>query len=177
MVDRLEAWVQNLLDLTRPLVLQRNVQDVTSVLQDVVAVLKPKGSAKGLEFFTEFPSEPLWASIDASLMEQALVAVVTNAIEASPPGARVQVRAHLDRETGWAVITVQDEGAGIPAHLLEKVFAPYFTTKADGIGLGLTMAKKIIEAHGGVIRIASQERQGTTVIIRLPMGDGACPKS
>jgi signal transduction histidine kinase len=176
-VDRLEAWVQNLLDLTRPLVLQRNVQDVTSVLQDVVAILRPKGSTKGLELVTEFPSEPLRTSIDAGLMEQALVAVVANAIEASPPGARVQIRAHLDRETGWVVITVQDEGAGIPAHLLEKVFVPYFTTKADGMGLGLTMAKKIIEAHGGVIKIASQEGQGTTVTIRLPMGGGACPES
>jgi len=102
--------------------------------------------------------------------EQAVVSVVSNAIQASTAGQTVRVAARLcDQATGCWEIEVADDGSGIAPDVIDKVFLPFFTTKADGTGLGLGLAKSIIEQHGGQILVSSTPGRGSVFTLRLPV--------
>ena len=91
---------------------------------------------------------------------------MANAIEASGPDDRVFVVSRVTQE--GVTIQVRDEGLGISKEIRDKVFDPYFTTKPDGVGLGLAMAKKVMHAHQGTIELHSDEGRGTTVALCYP---------
>ena len=90
-----------------------------------------------------------------------------NAIEASNRGEMVEVRAEASKNR--FVIRIKDYGGGMDSEMLENVFIPFYTKKSSGTGLGMAIAKKIIEAHQGSIRIDSREHSGTEVIVDLPL--------
>ena len=113
---------------------------------------------------------------DPETMEAALRAVVKNGIEFNRPGGEVRVELRRADRDGrpWLVIRVLDSGIGIPEHDLEKVFDTFWqggnvlTGKPRGIGLGLTIAKRVVDGHGGTIRVTSRVSEGTEVTIALP---------
>lgn len=164
-VDRLERWVQNLLVYMRSVSLQLVPQELNQLIEQVLVTLQPDIAAKGLQPELRLAPLPLVAG-DASWLEQILAALLSNAIEASAPAAQLVITSAVD--AGRVTVHIADTARGIPSHLLEQVFRPYFTTKPKGIGLGLSMAKKIIEAHGGTIALHSKEGRGTTVTLAFP---------
>ena len=105
-------------------------------------------------------------SVDGLRLQRALTNLVTNAIEASPKGQKVLLTLQADQEK--VVIGVRDQGAGMDEETLENIFVPFFSKKSQGTGLGMAIAKKVIEAHGGEINIRSQPGHGTEVRIELP---------
>ena len=106
------------------------------------------------------------AKVDPDQLRQAIDNLVRNAIEASPSGARVSVRA---RRAGAAhVVEIEDHGPGIPAEALPRIFDLYFTTKPDGTGVGLAVTHQIVEAHGGSIEVDSEAGRGTRMIVTHP---------
>jgi two-component system nitrogen regulation sensor histidine kinase GlnL len=110
--------------------------------------------------------------LDEGYLEQALVSLLSNACEAAPERGRVVITSRLMREgegAGVVAVDLADDGAGIPPEMLQKVFTPYFTTKSDGVGLGLTMAQKIISSHGGNLSVSNRPEGGTAVQILLPI--------
>ncbi len=118
------------------------------------------------------PAGPPGALVDRTLIGRALTNLVENALHAMPAGGSLRLRA--DREAGVVTITVTDTGIGMDEESLGRMFEPYFSTKATGTGLGLTIAKRNVELHGGSIEIASRRGSGTSVRIRLPLtGDPA----
>jgi signal transduction histidine kinase len=104
-------------------------------------------------------------------MERAMENIIRNALEVSQPGDRVEVRAGY-QDRGW-VFAVTDQGAGIPAKDLSSVFDPFFTTKAKGTGLGLAMARNIVEAHKGSVRAENIPSGGARFEIKVPTGVAA----
>ena len=100
-------------------------------------------------------------------MEQVLVAVLANALDASGPDDKVFITSLVTQDA--VAIHIRDEGVGIAQETLDKVFNPYFTTKPDGVGLGLAMAKKVMTAHQGTIELHSEVGQGTTVTLSCPL--------
>lgn len=164
-VDRLECWVQGLLSYMRPLTLQPMPQDLNGVIQEALAILRQEVTFKGLRLTLALPPLPR-IEVDARWMEQVLSAILRNAIEASSPGGRLFISSSCGAD--GIRVRIEDEGKGIPREILDKVFVPYFTTKPEGLGLGLAMAKKIVEAHQGVITLQSEEGKGTAVMIDLP---------
>jgi signal transduction histidine kinase len=108
--------------------------------------------------------------VDASQLEQALMEVLGNALEAMPNGGLLTLAAHAAApgESVAVQLTIQDTGVGIPAPVLSRVVEPFFTTRADGTGLGLAIAKRFVEQNQGRFEISSVERGGTTVTISLP---------
>ena len=121
--------------------------------------------------------DSLQVSVDQDQMRQVLTNLVKNAIEAvssdTDTPSQGSVRVGLTQESGakgasFAVITVDDNGPGIDAEIMEKLFTPYFTTKAGGTGLGLAIVHRIVVEHGGTIEVSGQEEQGTRFTIRLP---------
>jgi len=107
---------------------------------------------------------------DDAALEQLFLNLMLNAAGALGPGGRAWVE--VDEEPGHAVVAIRDTGTGIEPEMLERVFQPLYTTRADGTGLGLTIARRIVEQHRGDIEIESEVGRGTTVRIRLPLQPG-----
>mgnify|MGYP003349906420 FL=1 len=107
---------------------------------------------------------------DEAKLQQVFLSIFKNAGEAMTPGGHlhIQVTQHRAGRGIEVQILIKNDGAPIPAEILDKVFEPFFTTKRSGTGLGLATVKKIIEEHGGSIAIASAPGEGTTLTIRLP---------
>src|SRR5262249_48619294 len=126
---------------------------------------RPQALVRRVTLRLECPSEAT-ARLDKLKVRQAVVNVVRNAIDASPPAGEVAIRARLD--DGVAEIAVSDRGPGIPEPDRGAVFAPFFTTKEQGSGLGLAIAREFAEAHGGDLRAESRDGGGATIVLRLP---------
>lgn len=144
-VDRLEAWIRNLLVYLKPVRLDLAVRDPNRLIRDVSTLLQHQMQVRELHPVLQLQSVPA-VEMDITWMEQALVTVVTNAIEASPEGARLYIGS-APTEFGVRV-SIRDEGEGVAPDVYDKLFTPYFTTKPNGVGLGLAMAKKVLVAHG-----------------------------
>ena len=110
-------------------------------------------------------TQRLHAEVDALAIEQVLINLLLNAIDATPQGGAVRLGAAADPQ--GLRIEVRDDGPGIPEHIRNHVFDPYFTTKENGTGLGLPIVYQIVNAHNGAISVRSQKGAGTTVIIDL----------
>ncbi len=137
-------------------------------LLDGIATLKqPDAYTKGIEISTAIVPSGLMVDIDEGLMNQVLINLVTNAIESTGNGGKINLSASINR-SGLAEIRVDDNGSGIEPDLLDKVFTPFFTTKKEGSGIGLSLSREVIRLHGGGIDLISSPQSGTTVIIQLP---------
>jgi signal transduction histidine kinase len=104
--------------------------------------------------------------IDPTMMSRVLVNLITNAVQAMPHGGKLALAAA--RTEGEVVLTLRDTGVGIPADIMPKIFRPLVTTKARGMGMGLSVGKRLVEAQGGSINIVSEVNKGTAVVIRVP---------
>jgi two-component system sporulation sensor kinase A/two-component system, sporulation sensor kinase E len=108
-------------------------------------------------------------------MEQAILELVSNALDAMPRGGRLRIAAHTLNGANTpqeVAIEVSDTGGGIPEQLLNTVCEPFFTTREEGTGLGLAIAKRYVEQNGGRLEIESRTGAGTTVRVRLPADGG-----
>lgn len=101
-------------------------------------------------------------------MSQVLLNLYLNAIQAMGDGGKLHIRIERMEAQGQTRISVADNGKGIDAGDLDRIFDPYFTTKSDGTGLGLAIVHKIVEAHGGEVEVDSHKGQGTTVTLSIP---------
>ena len=164
-VDRLEGWVGNLLVYLKPVRLAVEQHDPNRLVQEALTLLQRHMQAHDLDAVLQLQPAPC-VEMDVSWMEQALVTVITNAIDASPPGARLFIASEATE--GGVRLSIRDEGEGVSPGLQSQLFTPYFTTKPNGVGLGLAMAKKVLLAHGGAIALQSEVGVGTTVMMDLP---------
>ncbi len=162
-VERADRRIADLLNFTyqRPLKFER--VELRSLIDRLIEQLD---LPRGLELRRAFPAEPLHVEADREQLLQACQNIVVNAIEALGGRGKLQIRAYpLGSE---AALEFEDDGPGLPPEEAARVFEPLFTTKAQGTGLGLTITKQIIEAHGGRISFESALGRGSRVTIRLP---------
>ena len=167
-LELLSELVLNMLNYSRTAPLERISFCPNTATRQVVEVLSPRAQRHGgtIRLSLDPEVQPLLA--DKAALQRALVNIVNNAIEAAP-GGQVDVATRWDVEGHRFVVTVSDQGPGIPAELREKVFEAFFTTKgARGTGLGLAVSRKLVEEMGGHIWIESAPSAGTTVAIALP---------
>ena len=110
--------------------------------------------------------------LDAAQIKTCFLNILTNAIQAMPDGGEVHISAQSITETGgmeFLQLRFADTGPGIPPDEREKVFTPFYSTKATGFGLGLAITKKIVEDHGGRVFVTAGETPGTVVVMELPV--------
>ena len=148
--------------------------ELADILQSTVMTRRSSFEKKGITFESEIHGSLSGATIqaDSYLLEQAIGHVLQNALEATEAGGRVALHARVkcsDTSTPAASISVIDYGSGIDENALESVIAPFFTSKKNHEGLGLSMASRFIEIHGGILQIKSARGKGTEVEIVLPM--------
>ena len=166
-VNKLDAWVRDLQGSVRSADAYLAPHQIEPIIHDALSLLQPRLTERNLNIQYQAPDELPDVIMDRGLFEQAFVAVITNAIEASPDNGRISVTLQngvSDRVT----VRIEDEGEGMSESTRAHAFVPFFSTKPDRTGLGLSVAQSIVKQHGGEIEIESSPDKGTQVSIHLP---------
>jgi signal transduction histidine kinase len=174
-MQRLDRVVQTLADFSRPMELHLREQDLRQIVGVVIELTAAEMEEHGVQVTVDVPHEAMMVRADAELMQQALLNLLLNGMQAMPAGGAMQVRMRRDHQL--AVVEVVDEGEGIPVELLPRIFELYFTTKPKGSGIGLAMTYRILQLHGGAMEVrsnaeANSPERGTVFTFRLPIAAG-----
>jgi signal transduction histidine kinase len=174
-MQRLDRVVQTLADFSRPMELHLREHDLRQVVAIVMDLTSAEMQENRVRVVVDAPKDPLMVRVDAQLMQQALLNLLLNGMQAMPEGGAMVVRMRRDHQ--FAVVEVIDEGVGIPQELLPRIFELYFTTKPKGSGIGLAMTYRILQLHGGAMEVRSNAdpksvERGTTFTFRLPAAAG-----
>src|ERR1051326_2686616 len=166
-IQRLDRVVQTLVDFTRPVELRLNDMDLRKAVEDVVILASPAAEKHNVLIEREPSQDPLPVRIDADLVKQAVLNIVLNGVQAMPNGGTLRLT--VKREGDGALISVRDQGAGIPDNIRDKIFNLYFTTKSGGSGIGLAMAYRVVQLHHGSVEFSTTIDHGTTFYLRFPL--------
>ncbi len=164
--ERLEKMVNNMLDFSRPLKLECSPVELDRLSEECLSVVEPVAHARNVTVRLESPPDLQPILLDSARMRQALINLMVNAVQASPEGDAVLVAIH--RKYGQTVVEIVDHGPGVPGEMREEIFIPFVTSKKDGTGLGLPVVKKVVEAHGGHVRVLDTPGGGATFRVELP---------
>lgn len=166
-----EEHLQKFLTVGQPLHLAPRKLDLARLTQDVIDLLTPTAKHHQIGVHAEIPDEPMYATVDANLLRQALLALLLNAIDAQGPavatGNANEIEVQVRRDATRIMIAVSDRGPGLQPEIAARLYEPFVTSKPEGIGLGLTATRQIVHAHGGELR-HSREAGQTVFEILLP---------
>lgn len=165
-VDRVDRLIEQLLAYARPRALQRGPVDPATLVARVAELTQPVAARQQVRLAAEAAPQLPALEGDADLLHQALVNLVLNALQATPPGGAVLLSAGA-APPGLA-LCVRDSGPGIAPDDLPRIFDPFFTTREQGLGLGLSIVQQIAQEHGGTVEVASRPGAGATFVLRLP---------
>jgi two-component system sensor histidine kinase HydH len=168
-VERLNRVIGQLLEFARPMKLNKKQASIHEVITYSLKMVQNQVQDKGVTINTNLSPEIKNVSIDTDRISQVFLNLYLNAIEAMEHGGTLRIDSSMDEESSRVTIVISDTGAGIKMEDLVHVFDPYFTTKQSGTGLGLAIVHRIIEAHGGEVRLESKPGRGTAVRIILPL--------
>ncbi len=177
-IDRSNELLKKFFNFAKPSKPKQEFQNIEMIIDGVYLLLASRFRKKNILFKTDFTESIPQVYIDSSQIEQVILNVFLNAVEAIINGGEIQVTISIvkniklkeDTASSDAVcIAISDNGVGIPDERLEKVFNPFFTTKSDGVGLGLSISSRLLEENGGKIELESKEDTGTTFKIYLPI--------
>jgi two-component system sensor histidine kinase HydH len=166
-IGRLEQTVQGLLDFARLPAPQRTRCDVRTLVRRAWDLVRARAEQQGVTLGLTGPDRPVLAFVDGSQLHTVFVNLFLNALDAMPGGGRVEVTLE-EPPAGRVRLTVADTGGGIPAEVTDRLFTPFATTKPTGTGLGLSLAARIVQEHGGTIRGANRPAGGARFTIELP---------
>ena len=142
--------------------LERKEVQVKTVIEEAILLAKVPKNVQ-VEFASATSPK---IKVDAGKMKRVFVNIIKNSLDAMPTGGKLTVE--IGESAQWFTVAFSDEGTGLPEELMKDMWQPLFTTKAKGMGLGLPICKRIVEAHGGEISIQSQLGEGTTITITIP---------
>jgi len=166
-IDRLDRAVKTFLSFTKPIEMKLEETDLRMCLEEVLQAARPAVTKAGLELRSELPAEFPLVLADRQLIHQAVLNLVLNACDFTPPGGYIAVELHRSGE--FAVISVADSGQGISEEDQKKIFQLFFTTRRGGTGIGLANTFRFVQLHNGRIEFDSQVGHGTTFRIELPL--------
>lgn len=163
-VDRLGKWVRDLLVFSRPVSGETQAMDVLALVDDCLPSFSAQLEKNGIACTFVRPDNLVpRVKGNRSLATQALASVISNAIEAMPGGGNLQLELQVAEKTRSVSVVVSDTGSGMSATQMDLIFKPFYTTKRNGLGLGMALVKRIMERFGGAIRLDSLEGKGTCV--------------
>ena len=171
-VQRLSDILDDFLRFARMPKPHRIPCDVNGIVKEVLRFLGPEARRNNVNLLANYGNLPL-CMVDKDLLKQALLNLLLNAEQAMPDGGDIMVR--TTSEDDEIRISIADTGHGIPPDVLPKIFDPYFSTKKEGTGLGLSMVKRIAEEHGGRIQVHPNASKGACFDIILPVVAFAAP--
>jgi two-component system sensor histidine kinase HydH len=168
-LHRLENIVENFLKLAGPSSLDIEPVAIETIIMHVCELLRPEGEARGIQISALIAGSLPQIPADLVRLTQALLNLVINALQAIGRNGRIEVEASLVTTGDAMSIEVRDTGPGIPSEKLASIFEPYFTTKAEGSGLGLWIAQQIVTAHGGSLKARNGPAGGAVFTMVLPL--------
>lgn len=174
-VRRIEKVLNDLLAYARPKAPQFGIADLKETVARTLQFARQQIGSKNVEFSIQIPSPLPRFRMDHEQLQQVLLNLVLNGIQALGQEGKVTIQARVVGGAGtlnrlnFVEISVSDTGAGIPREQQEKIFRPFYTTKRGGTGLGLSLCRRIISQHGGTLAVESEPGKGSRFLIRLPM--------
>ena len=162
---RLERLTTDFLVYARPGLPAKTMSDLGETIGYIGEICGPRAAENGVEIRCEYAAN-LWAEVDSGQLQQALLNLAMNALDASLPGSLVTMRGSVDGE--WIRIEVENANGPIPPETVACIFEPFFTTKPSGTGLGLAISRKIAEAHGGDIALTRNDAELIRFVLTLP---------
>ncbi|GAB4367556.1 MAG: hypothetical protein Kow00128_12180 [Deltaproteobacteria bacterium] len=166
-VGSMEVIVNELLDYTREFTLQVDEYDLGKIVRSAVFGMEEELRERGVAVEVSEEGTPSTAVVDGVRIKQVVTNILKNAVEAAPPGGgRVSIR--VVGSDGVVSLSVSDNGPGMGPEEREKIFQPFYTTKAQGVGLGMPIVKRLVEMHGGEVRVESEGGRGTVVSVTVP---------
>ena len=169
--------VKNLLTFSHTSPMNVQTTDLNTVVDRSVRLVAHQLELNGVELHLDLPSNLPAIQCDPGQIEQVLLALIMNAIDAMPRGGNLWVSTRMGGESDELAIEVRDDGSGIPPEILPNIFEPFLTTKETGksVGLGLAVSQNIIEGHRGRVDVHSEVGKGTTFTVTLPVEGGGVP--
>jgi signal transduction histidine kinase len=186
-ITRLERLIQTFLDFARPPVLKKQLIAAQEIIEATLSLASPRAARQGVRIRWDRPRRPVLVEADLGQLRQVLLNLLFNALDVLPRGGAVRIEARKsgkskrrqgevapagclsDAEGRWLLLRVADTGPGLPAELGQQIFEPFVSTKDTGIGLGLSICRRIVEAHGGDISAADRLEGGAVFTVRLPL--------
>jgi signal transduction histidine kinase len=166
-INRLDNIIHQFLRAIRPTRPDLRRAQVNRVVEESLALLDREIADRDILLETEWAPDPPDLLVDRGQLKQAFYNVVKNALQAMRPGGILRVATENAGE--WVTVSFSDNGQGISAEQIGRIFEPYYTSKKGGSGLGLMIVQRIVREHGGTIEIESNAGRGTTVRIKLPV--------
>ncbi len=168
-IRRMESCIQTFLDFARPPQSEKRQTDLREVVQRALALVEGRARRQKVTLTADLPPGPLKLVIDGEQIHQVLLNLLLNALDALPQGGaiRLEVRAALGSPSG-VVVTVRDNGPGIAPRVLNRLFEPFVSGKETGLGLGLSICRRLVEAHGGTISGKNPPEGGALFEFVLP---------
>jgi signal transduction histidine kinase len=169
-LNRIQTIVKQLLEFSRNSPLSISACSINTIVENVLKITEYTISKKGISLVKDLSSNMPLVRVDSNKMEQVLLNIIMNAVQAMDKGGTLTIRTWSNR--GMCNVSISDTGKGIPDNVLSKIFDPFFTTKdvGKGTGLGLTVSKAIVEQHGGRIEVETSH-MGTTFTVKIPCGE------
>jgi signal transduction histidine kinase len=171
-VQRMEGTLNEVLSLAGPQRMELREQDINQVIRDVFALTRHRLEIAGVRASLDLDAAVPLFTLDGKRMEQVLLNLIVNAVEAMPRGGKLVIRTNWSPSPPRVHIGIQDDGMGIPAAIRGRVFDPFFTTKENGTGVGLSVVYTLVREQGGEIALESREGAGTIFGITFPVQDG-----
>lgn len=174
-VDRLEHILSDILSFSRPAAPRLQAVDLNRLISDTYDMMGPELEQNQIRVTRELDLRLAPLQLDRDQMERVLINLIKNAIEAMSEGGAITAATVLEGD--WVRIETTDTGPGIAEEDIDKIFEPFYTSKATGSGLGLTLATQIVSSHGGIMKVIRRKPCGISVVIRLPAVQGAAKQS
>lgn len=164
-IERMNGIIKQFLDFSRPGLLCISNIDVNNILKGTLNLMSYELKEQNISVSKVFSEKVPEIKADGEKLKQVFLNIILNAIQAMPDGGKLLLKTAVD--DGYVIVTIDDTGRGIPGDVKKKLFEPFFTTREEGLGLGLCITKRIVENHKGSIKIDSEVGKGTKVTIKL----------
>jgi signal transduction histidine kinase len=168
--NRVEQNLESLLTFARQSRLERFPTDLNAIIERILLFIRQQPDMKLIKAESVLDVNLPEVLVDPKQIEQVFLNLIINAVQAMPDGGRLTVSTRTNQANNTVCIAVQDTGVGISEELRDQIFQPFYTTKVNGVGLGLALCKEIVTRHNGTISFESEVGIGTTFTVELPIG-------
>lgn len=176
-VSRLNEVIDNYLGLAHRVPEKVTTFDFAAAVHSVISILAAAARKQKIHFRFQLPNGAITVRADEAKFRQVVLNLLLNALAASPAESEIHLRADLQKVSGLLNFLIEDHGAGMTPEVLQKAMQPFFTTKANGTGLGLPISKRIVEQFGWMMNLESEAGRGTRVMIHIPLPDMEEPQA
>ena len=167
-IYRVNNLVTEYLEYTRPLKLTKKPSSIIEILDEVVSIIETTAEKEGVNIYKDYKVD-FTLYVDVDLMKSCIINIITNSLHAMKTSELKNLFIKTELIGDELLLSIADTGMGVSEEFLDKVFEPFFSTKKEGLGLGLPLAKKVVEEHGGRIEFTSAIGKGSEIRIYLPI--------